>query len=390
MAVKKDLDFSAIAAHNEERIKNKILVGCVTEVRIGGETVWESVHGMADIENGRKMHKDAIFRLASMSKPITGAAVMQLVESGKIGLYDDISKYIPVLKDFWIGGKDENGDLIRAAKASRGITVFDLLTHSSGLAQDVLGFDQFGDPATGIHPKAGDTLATAIPRLKDILLDCEPGSAMGYGAISAFDTLGYIVECVSGMTYGEYLQKNIFDPLGMRDTTFHPTPEQLKRLVKIYTADGTVTPGPDVRENMITLPESYEGGSSCLLGTLPDYVRFAECLKNEGTLDGVRILKPETVLAMRTAQTAPHVRGYNPHQVWGLSMRVVTSEDPNSVLPKGTYGWSGAYGTHFIICPKYDLTAVYCSNLLNGGGSGAPTAFELEEDIMRELKKQEI
>lgn len=383
-----NLDFSAIAVHNEKRIQDKILVGCATEVRIQGEPVWESVHGMADIENGRKMHKDAIFRLASMSKPITGVAVMQLVESGKLGLYDDISRYIPELKDFGLAGLDRDGNIIRIGQASRGITPYDILSHSSGLIQAELGFRQYDDPGNHFRPQKNDTLATATPRLKDVLLDCEPGTAIGYGAHAAFDTLGYLVECITGMTFGEYLEKNITGPLGMTDTTFHPTPEQLSRLVKIYTADGVITPGPDVRENMITFPESFEGGSSALLGTLSDYVRFSECLRCEGTLSGVRILKPETVRMMRAPQTKPNMLGYSTVQVWGLSMRVLTDESPDAVLPKGSYGWSGAYGTHFFICPKYDLTAVYMSNLMNGGGSGAPTAFEFERDIMAEVKKK--
>lgn len=176
----KKTDFSAIKAHSEERIRNKILVGCVTEVNINGETVWSSVHGMADISEQKKMSRDAIFRLASMSKPITGAAVMQLVEKGRLGLYDDISKYIPQLKNFGIAGQNEQGEIIRIADASRGITLFDLLNHSSGLAQDTLGFYQYD--TMNFRPQKGEKLSDVIPKYKDILLDCDPGTAMGYGS----------------------------------------------------------------------------------------------------------------------------------------------------------------------------------------------------------------
>ena len=380
------MDFSIIKKHQEERIEKKVLVGSVIKINIDGKTVWNSAHGWADLESDKKMSTDAIFRLASMSKPITGVAVMQLVESGKIGLHDDISKYIPELKDFSIGVRDKDGKIINGGKATKGIQVFHLLTHSSGLAQADIGFEQFELP--GIHPVENDTLETIVPRYKNILLDCDPGTAMGYGAIAPFDVLSRIVEVVSGMTFSEYLKKNIFEPLGLKDITFHPTEEQRSRLLSIYNADGTITKHPATTQNMIGLPETQESGAACLLGSMDDYMVFAECLLNDGELNGVRLLKPETVKMMRTAQITPDVLGYNEECVWGLSVRVITDKRPESVLPYGTYGWSGAYGTHFIVCPELKLVAVYGSNLTNAGGSGAPTAFELEQDIMSVLKNK--
>jgi len=381
---RKTMDFSAISRHQEERFAQKTLVGSVTKINIDGKTVWNEAHGMADIESGKKMTKDAIFRLASMSKPITGVAVMQLIESGKADLHDDISKYIPELKDFCLAGRDENGKIINIGKAKRGIEIFHLLNHTSGLAQGELGYEQYG--TAPFNPKGNDTLADVVPHYNKFLLDNEPGTAMGYGAISAYDVLSRIVEIISDMTYDEYLKKNITGPLGLKDIVFHPTKEQLDRLVTIYTADGTITRYPDVRENMLTIPESFETGAACLLGSVDDYMVFAECLRNEGELGGVRILKPETVKLMRTPHVAPDVAGYNESCVWGLSMRVITDKNPEAVPPLGTYGWSGAYGTHFIIVPSLKLTAVYGSNLTNAGGSGAPTAFEFEKDIMDALK----
>lgn len=381
---RKTMDFSAITRHQEERFAQKTLVGSVSKINIDGKTVWNEAHGMADIENGKKMTKDAMFRLASMSKPITGVAVMQLVESGKAGLHDDISKYIPELKDFSLAGRDENGQIINIGKAKRGIEIFQLLNHTSGLAQSDMGYEQYDRAPFRAH--GNDTLKDVVHRYNEILLDNEPGTAMGYGAIAAYDVLSRIVEVISDMSYDEYLKKNITGPLGLNDIVFHPTKEQINRLVAMYTADGTITRYPDVRENMLTMPESFETGAACLLGSVDDYMVFAECLQNEGEFDGVRILKPETVSLMRTPHIAPDVAGYNESCVWGLSMRVITDKNPDTVPPLGTYGWSGAYGTHFIIVPSLKLTAVYASNLTNAGGSGAPTAFEFERDIMDALK----
>ncbi len=386
MRIAQNMDFSAITKHQEERIANKKLVGSVAKINIDGKTVWNSAHGFSDMGAKKKMSTNSLFRLASMTKPIAGTAAMQLVESGKLGLHDDISKYIPELKDFCLGAKDENGKIINIGKATRGIEVFHLLTHTSGLAQDAIGYEQFDAP--DIHPRKGDTLATAVPRYKNILLDNEPGSAMGYGAIAPFDVLSRIVEIVSDMTFEDYIKKNITDPLGLNDITFHPTAEQLSRLVRIYEIEeNNIKEIPDVRENMLTLPETLASGAACLLGTVDDYMIFAECLLNDGELNGTRILKPETVKMMRTPQITPEVRGFNQEQVWGLSMRVVTDRRPEAVLPYGTYGWSGAYGTHFIICPELKLCAVYATNLTNAGGSGAPTAFEFEKDIMDVIRK---
>ena len=382
------MDFSAIAKHSEQRIADKILVGCSTDVHINGESVWSSCHGYADIDAGIKVDDNSVFRLASMTKPITGVAVMQLVENGKVGLEDKITKYLPEFNDFSIGAFDENRNIKSVRKASRPFTVYDILTHSSGFIQGDIGFTYWGSHAE-IRPAEGDTLATALPKLKNVPMDADPGTAIGYGAHSTFDLLGLIVEMATGMKYSEYLQKNIFDPLGMVDTTFHPTDAQRARAVMVYTADGTIHPAPgrEVHQAMYGFPETYEGGSCGLYSTKADYIRFAECLLNRGTLDGVRILKPETVDYMGTTQTKPNMAGYNPVQNWGISMRVIQSHDPACVLPYGTYGWSGAYGTHFIVCPEYNLTAVYMSNMMNGGGSGAPTAFEFERDIMDQVKK---
>ncbi len=383
-------DFSPIKKHSLERIAEKKLVGCGSMICIGGEKVWEDYTGMASVENNEPIRPDSIYRLASMSKPVTGVAVMQLVEQGKLGLFDDVKKFFPELTGFGVAGRDENGKIVKIADARREMTVFDMLTHTSGLAQNELGFAQLGEKVFAPYMRPGITLSEMIPLFNKILLDCQPGEATGYGAQAPFDTLGGIVEKVADMPFGEYLDKNIFGPLGMTDTTFHLTPEQRTRRVSIYEADGENVKlmFPDCPDNMIGVPESLEAGSCNLAGTVSDYMKFAEMLLGKGEYRGVRILKRATVEFMSTPLVRPETVGYNIGQVWGISMRVINTPDPNAMPPFGTFGWSGAYGTHFIVCPFQNLAAVYCSNLTNAGGSGAATAFEFECDVVNAVRKQ--
>lgn len=382
-------DFSDIRKHSEGRIASKVLVGCGNSININGETVWEDYDGYASLESKKPIKADSIYRLCSMSKPITGVAVMQLVQQRKIDLFDSIAKYVPELTGFGIGALDKDGNFVRVAEAERDITIFDLLTHTSGLAQAEFGFAMSGKVIQEKYFKPGMTLKDVVPKFIDILLDSQPGAAMGYGAIMAFDLLGYIVEVVSGMSYGEYLKKYITGPLGMADTTFHPTAEQMDRVVDLYEATGeAINLYPhSTTESMLGIPQSYEAGSAGLFGSLPDYRIFAEMLLNFGEYKGVRILDPNIVRFMSTPLNRPDTIGYNIGQVWGLSMRVINNPDPNMIPPAGTFGWSGAYGTHFIVCPRCNLSAVYCTNLTNAGGSGAYTAFEFEQDIFKALKE---
>lgn len=384
-------DFSGIRKHSEGRIASKLLVGCGNSVKINGETVWEDYDGFASAESKKPITADSIYRLCSMSKPITGVAVMQLVEQRKIDLFDSIAKFVPTLTGFGVGAFGENGEFVKVADAERDITVFDLLTHTSGLAQADFGFQMSDKVIMREYFKQGAKLADVVPHFNKVLLDSQPGAAMGYGAILAYDLLGYIVEVVSGMPYGEYLKKNLTGPLGMVDTTFHPTAEQMDRVVDLYEANGETwkLEPRSTTESMYGIPQSYEAGSAGLFGTLRDYQTFAEMLLNFGTYKGVKILDANLVRLMSTPLNRPDTVGYNIGQVWGLSMRVINNPDPNMVPPAGTFGWSGAYGTHFIVCPRCNLSAVYCTNLTNAGGSGAYTAFEFEQDIFGALKKAE-
>lgn len=380
-------DFTAVRKHSLDRIAKHLLAGQGALIKIGGETVWEDYTGFSSIENNVPVTADSIFRLASMTKPVTAVCIMQLFERGKVGLLDDVSKYVPELKEFHVAKLADDGTIIDGGKAHRGITIFDILTHTSGLAQGDLGYRQSGEFFFPKYYVRGAGISDVMPHVGELLLDSEPGAAMGYGAHVPFDLLGYIVELASGIPFGDYVRENVTGPLGMRDTTFHLSPDQKKRLVGMYEAGEPEAKlvFPDVFDGMIGIPESLEIGSAGLFGTVPDYSRFAEMLLGLGTLDGVRILNETSVRLMSTPLVRPGTIGYNTEQVWGLSMRVINSPSGQGPLPSGTFGWSGAYGTHFVVCPEKDLTAVYFINLINAGTVGGGTAVEFEADVFGAL-----
>lgn len=382
-------DFSAIRNHSLDRISKNLLAGQGAMVKIHGETVWEDYTGFASVEQGVPVSAESLFRLASMTKPITAVCIMQLFEQRKLGLLDDISAFVPELRDFHVAKLGPDNTVTDGGKAHRGITVFDILTHTSGIAQGDLGYRQSGEFFFPTYYKPGARLSEVMPHVRELLLDCEPGGEMGYGAHVPFDLLGYIVELVSGKPFGDYVTENVLRPLGMNDTSFHLTPDQRKRLVSMYEAGDPAVKlmFADVPDAMIGFPESLEPGSCGLAGTVSDYMKFAEMLLNLGTLDGVKILDETSVRLMSTPLVRPGTVNYNMEQVWGLSMRVINSPFGQGPLPSGTFGWGGAYGTNFIVCPAKDLAAVYCTNLSNAGTVGAGTGAEFEADIFEAIGK---
>ncbi len=322
--------------------------------------------------------KDTLFRLASMTKPITAVAVMLLVEAGQIGLDDEVRRYLPAFDEMWVGRRVEN-HIERLHKAEP-ITIRQLLSHASGLGSgDVGNFADAQRPEEGLRDLAGgvDFYAT-VP------LDFAPGSAHAYSAVFGFDVLARIVEVVAGTTFDKFLKTEIFDKLGMTDTTFTPTDDQWARLVAMHTVkDGVVQVAP-MTPNAIffSLPTHYFCGGAGLAGTMRDYARFARMLIGRGTLDGKQLLKEETVAEMATPQITACNRPDAP-DFWGLGMRVIQRDRH---LPIGSYGWSGAFGTHFWIDPVNELSGLYMKNSRVDGGAGASTSRTFERDVYESMK----
>lgn len=372
------------------------VAGAASFVSLGGRVLHWDAQGFADAEAGIRLEEDAMFRLASMTKPIVGVAVMILAERGLLRLDDPLGEYLPEYRRMRVAVPNEPASAdpyrsdpgapagtvaneplsCRTVPAHREITIRDLLSHCSGLGQGPIGFNEIG------LPLAGDTLAVHVPKWAHVPLDFQPGTQTGYSPIAAFDLLGRVAEIVSGLPLDRYLRQSVFGPLGMKDTTFAPSEEQWRRVAAIYecTEQGLVK----FADQRIFCRSEYFSGAAGLLGTLEDYTRFAQMLANEGGLDGVRILGSGAVSQMRTAQLADSVPGFPRGQTWGLSMRVITDGDAaGTALSTGCFGWSGAWGTHFWIDPRRNAAAVFMTNIANAGGADALTAREFETAVER-------
>ena len=358
--------------------------GAVTLVARRGRVVHFEAQGLADIDSKKPMQKDTIFRLASMSKPITAVAVMMMIEEGKVRLSDRVSTFIPELKTmkvavakgtntpvqmppFGRGGPPAPPPEFDLVPAAREITVKDLLTHTSGLMSGgVSGAEQ-----AKLAPRSpSDTLANYIPKLAQTPLDFQPGTLWRYSGLYGFDVLARIVEIASGQPYDQFLQQRLFTPLGMKDTGFAPVPERMARLATVYqrTPDATLRPAPNANQLMSGTYFSASGG---LMSTAEDYLQFAQMLVNGGTLNGKRYLSPKTVELMTANHTGDMVNGQfgRPARGMGFALGVQVWLDPVAAdrrVSPGSYGWEGAYGTLQIMDPMEKMVEIIMMQGANG------------------------
>ena len=331
-------------------------------------------------EIGINVSSRTLFRLASMTKPITAIAVLTLVERGLIGLDDPVGKYIPGFNRMNVGRMSENG-LEIIGEAKRKITVRHLLSHSSGL-----GSGPVGNYVAAEFPVAErKSLEQVVKYYECVPLDFEPYTRQAYSGVFAFDVLGRIVELVSEMSFDRFLQKNIFEPLSMTDTVFTPNEEQWSRMVPMHTYEngkGTIVPFPE--ESVFEgIPANCFCAGAGLASTLEDYMKFGSMLLNGGKHEGGRIVGERMVGEMSAPQLPPEIM--NGPEVWGLGVRVIMDK-PQNILPRGCFGWSGAYGGHFWIDPQNRIVAVYLKNSKFDGGSGAQTARAFEKNVYASIE----
>jgi CubicO group peptidase (beta-lactamase class C family) len=336
----------------DRAIAARDISGGVTIVARRGKIAHFEAQGLMDIEANTPMRKDAIFRIASMTKPVTGVAIMMLVEEGKVRLSDPVSRFIPEFKDTTVAlasGK---------VPAARAITVRDLLTHTSGLGSGGLGTKEGAKTAPR---RSTDNLATYIPTLGAVSLDFQPGTLWRYSALAGIEVLGRIVEVASGATFDRFLQDRIFAPLGMKDTTFVPTPDRLARAVHIYerTPEGTLR--REETPPWLATKTLFSGGGG-LWSTAEDYLQFAQMLLNGGQLNEVRLLGPRTVALMASNHVGDLYTGTTgTAQGTGFGLTVDVMLDnvtAGARKSNGSYGWGGAFGTYFWVDPKEQLTAI--------------------------------
>jgi CubicO group peptidase (beta-lactamase class C family) len=335
------------------------LSGAVTLVADNAHILHLSAIGRRDIKNDLPMRTDTIFWVASMTKPMTSTAIMMLQDEGKLSIDDRVSKYIP-----------EFAALKTPSGKPANLTLRQLLTHTSGLAEA---------PKQQMHQAR--TLADLIPAFLALPMKFEPGTKWDY-CQSGINTLGRIIEIVSGQSYADFMQQRLFDPLGMKDATYYPTRAQIKRLAvsynlkdgKLEPTDITLLPGP------VGDRKHYAAANGGLFCTAADYCRFAQMLLNGGTLDGRQYLRPETVKQMTSIQT-DHLKkvGFVPGSAWGLAIGLV--QKPTGItgmLSPGTFGHGGAYGTQVWIDPvknRIYLLLIQRADLPNSDASEFRKAF---------------
>lgn len=389
--------FSKSRLENIERFYQKkyvdpqILPGTLTQIWRRGELVHTGMTGLMDIERNKKMREDAIFRIYSMTKPITAVALMMLVEEGKLGLDDAVHIHIPQFKNLRVYASGvpslvENtaGQFI-TLPCERPMKVVDLVTHTSGLTYGFMW--RTAVDAAYRAQKVNDWqtpggLEGFIEQLANLPLDFSPGTHWNYSV--AIDVMGYLVQKLSGQTFGEFLRTRLFEPLGMVDTGFSVPASKMERFAACYQPKqgGGMTGGlklqDDPAKTPYAEPPKLESGGGGLVSTISDYMRFCRMMLNGGTLDGVQILSPKTV-QMFSMNLLPEGKlltdmvagsglfseaGYNGV---GFSIGCGVTVDPAKTLVPGTpgeYFWGGAASTAFWIDPKEDLTVVFMTQVM--------------------------
>lgn len=340
------------------KVKEGAISGAVTAVSRKGKVIHFEAHGEMDLESRKPMVKDALFHLASTSKPVTAAAILILMEDGKLLLTDPVSKFIPEFKEMKVALELTGGGTTTVA-AERPITILDLLTHTSGLGSGGAANTEFQAIMKTRQPT--DTLETFIPKLAAVPLDFQPGTRWRYSGLAGFDVLGRIVEAASGMKFDEFLRKRLFEPLGMNSTWFTVPESEAARKVTIYRRTARGLEKPPTRIS-IGGP-NYPSGAGGLTSTVSDYLKFAQMLCNGGILDGKRILSPWTVELMMTNQVGDLFLGQigrSPRGVgFGLGGEVVlNAAEARLRKPNGSYGWDGAFGTYWYVNRKQQIAAV--------------------------------
>jgi CubicO group peptidase (beta-lactamase class C family) len=337
-----------------------------------GQPVYERAVGWSDKEAGRRMAMDTIFRIASQTKAFTSTAVLQLMEEGRLGLADPVSKWVPAFASTTVQVTGPNGPSVVPAK--RAITIRDLLTHTAGISYGTEPRVAAAYEAKGLGPAAGrgwyfadknDGVCPSIERLATVPFLAQPGEEWVYGYNT--DILGCVVERVTGQSLDAVVKARISGPLGLTDTQFFLPAAQRARLAAVYSSgpDGTIlrTPeGASGQGHYVEGPRRSFSGGAGLLSTARDYARFLEAMRLGGALDGIRILSPRAVQLMTTNQvgTLHSATGLG----FGLGFETTDRYGANGMDSVGSFGWSGAYGTMYRVDPEARLVMVLMIQLM--------------------------
>ena len=372
-----------------KRNENDVARGTITCSQIivnqCGKRVYQAEFGTNGV-GGAPLAHNATFRIASMTKPVTAFAVLLEVERGRLDLQAPITKYLQGYEKLPIA-RLVDGELQTTGINKTPIRVFHLLSHTSGI--------EMGDIIEAVTAKMEEsqrrTLQDVVAHFADKPVFFETGTSQSYGPHVALDIAARIVEIVSGKDFNSYVKENIADVIGMQDTTFMPTEEQWSRMVKMHRLDenGKAIDAPEDHTHIYgSHPLTYFSGGAGLMSTAEDYSLFAETLLNGGVApNGRRVIGEEFLRQMYTPHCPLEFMDSGSQSVgvtWGLGVRLFTQDSGN--LPKGSFGWSGAYGSHFWVDPVNKITAIYMKNSQSNIGDGAKTIENFETDIMDSLE----
>lgn len=348
------------------------VAGVVALVLQNGETIYEGVHGWSDKEAQRPMAPDTLFRIASQTKALTSAAVLQLAEEGKLLLTSPVSDFIPEFSQAQVAVQQDGGTQFVPLK--RPITIRDLLTHTSGYSYGTEPHIAALYETKGLGPAAGfgwytadknEPICETMARLGTLPTVAQPGEAYVYGYST--DILGCVVERASGQPFDVYLRTKIIEPVGMKDTYFFVPQSERKRLAAVYAStDSEVVRAPDGSKGQghyVEGPRKSFSGGAGLVSTARDYARFLEMVRNDGTLDGRRILGPRAAALMKTNQVGM-LHSRDGGLGFGYGFQTVERYGANGLEAPGGFGWGGAYGSNYRVDPESGITMVLMMQLM--------------------------
>jgi CubicO group peptidase (beta-lactamase class C family) len=362
------------------------LAGTLTLVARNGKIVYLNAQGMQDREAGIAMSEDTIFRIYSMSKPVTAVAAMTLWEQGKFHMFDPIAKYLPELANMKVYVSGSGDDMV-VEDAKSPIRIIDLFMHTSGFSY---GFSN--SEVDKLYKKMlskPDQLNrdNILTKFAELPLTHQPGTAWNYGVST--DIIGFLVEKLSGKKLGEYMQETIFRPLGMKDTGFYVPADKVDRLTQIYTADKTgqtIVMEKEPVGDFMSDPKIHNAGGG-LVSTMQDYFTFAQMMLNGGEINGVRILGRKTVEYMSSNHLPKNLIPYsNSSQGEGYGLAMSVTVDPEMagfMTSKGDFGWGGAASTYFRVDPEEKIVMISMAQFV-------PIGFHRYHDDFRNLVYQAL
>lgn len=355
-------------------VSEEKVAGCSVKVVLENKVVYEHYTGYADLKDQIPIEETTLFRIYSMTKPVTVTAALQLYEQGKFLLNDPVAEYLPEFKEMQVCIPEQKGGY-ELVPAKREIQIKDLFCMTSGFTYD--GNSCLTERLTGKllqtlyqnFEKTSCPTREFVRKIATLPLAFEPGTRWRYGL--SHDVLGGLIEVLSGQKFGEYVKEHIFDPLFMADTAFHMGQEKLGRLASVYTyQDGKLLPRTDIFQKNYTMKSMCESGGAGLVSSLADYVKFASALTNGGTsAEGTKILGKQTVDLMRR----DHLGRLYQYMDWkvlsgysyGLGVRTLAYPEEGGVNGTiGEFGWSGMAGTYVLMDPEKALTIVYMQQLV--------------------------